>query len=86
VLPALLTYIDERGVNAQRWLGSMQKTGVPLYFINGVHDPISGQHMLDRYIEIIPNPRTSALNVGHYPQIEAPDQVLALYSQFLDDI
>ncbi|MFT5677261.1 MAG: pimeloyl-ACP methyl ester carboxylesterase [Paraglaciecola sp.] len=86
VLPSLLNYIDERGVNAQRWLESMQQAPTPLYFINGVHDPISGKHMLDRYIDIIPNPRTTALDVGHYPQIEAPEQVLALYSQFLDDI
>ncbi|MFT4937448.1 MAG: pimeloyl-ACP methyl ester carboxylesterase [Paraglaciecola sp.] len=86
VLPALLRYIDERRINAQRWLVSMQQTSVPLYFINGVYDPISGKHMLDRYIEIIPSPRATALEVGHYPQIEAPEQVLALYSEFLADI
>ena len=60
----------------------MISTSVPLYFINGVHDPISGQHMLDHYIDIIPKPRTTALDVGHYPQLEAPQEVLALYQVF----
>jgi pimeloyl-ACP methyl ester carboxylesterase len=64
----------------------MITTTVPLYFINGTQDPISGQHMLDYYIDIIPNPRTTALDVGHYPQLEAPDEVLALYQDFLGDI
>lgn len=64
----------------------MISTTAPLYFINGVHDPISGQHMLDHYIDIIPNPRTTALNVGHYPQLEAPQDVLSLYLDFLCEL
>ncbi len=83
VLAELLQYIDERHVHGERWVKSMQSTPVPLYFINGVHDPISGQHMLDRYRKIIPKPHTTALDVGHYPQLEAPEQVLSLYTAFL---
>lgn len=86
VLPKLLSYIDERKQHGKRWVESMISTAVPLYFINGVHDPISGQHMLDHYIDIIPNPRTTAVDVGHYPQLEAPQQVLALYQTFLVQI
>lgn len=54
VLPAILHYIDERKYWADRWLSAMINTPVPLYFINGIHDPISGQHMVNRYMEIIP--------------------------------
>ena len=86
ILPKLLSYIDERSKYAKRWTASMISTTVPLYFINGVHDPISGQHMLDHYIDIIPCPRTTALDVGHYPQLEAPEQVLSLYRTFLTDV
>lgn len=86
VLPKLLSYIDERSQHTKRWIDSMSSTTVPLYFINGVHDPISGQHMLDHYIDIIPNARTTALDVGHYPQLEAPKEVLALYQTFLNDV
>jgi pimeloyl-ACP methyl ester carboxylesterase len=86
VLPKLLSYLDERKQHGKRWVESMISTVVPLYFINGVHDPISGQHMLDHYIDIIPHPRTTALDVGHYPQLEAPEKVLSLYQTFLIEI
>jgi pimeloyl-ACP methyl ester carboxylesterase len=86
VLPKLLSYIDERNQHGKRWIESMISTIVPLYFINGVHDPISGQHMLDHYIDIIPQPRSTALDVGHYPQLEAPEKVLSLYRIFLTEI
>ncbi|MEP1447445.1 MAG: alpha/beta hydrolase [Paraglaciecola sp.] len=86
VLPNLLSYIDERSEHDQRWTLSMVSTSVPLYFINGVQDPISGQHMLDHYIEIVPNPKTTALDVGHYPQLEAPQDVLDLYQRFLSEV
>jgi pimeloyl-ACP methyl ester carboxylesterase len=86
VLPKLLSYIDERNQHGKRWVESMISTVVPLYFINGVHDPISGQHMLDHYIDIIPHSRTTALDVGHYPQLEAPEKVLSLYRTFLTEI
>lgn len=86
VLPKLLSYLDERKQHGARWTQSMINTELPLYFINGVHDPISGQHMLDHYIDIIPHPKTTALEVGHYPQLEAPEEVLALYQAFLKEV
>jgi pimeloyl-ACP methyl ester carboxylesterase len=86
VLPKLLSYIDERNQHGKRWVENMINTTVPLYFINGVLDPISGQHMLDHYIDIIPHPKTTALDVGHYPQLEAPQQVLSLYQTFLSEV
>jgi pimeloyl-ACP methyl ester carboxylesterase len=86
VLPKLLSYIDERKQYGKRWVESMISTSVPLYFVNGVHDPISGQHMLDYYNDIIPFARTTALDVGHYPQLEAPEKVLYLYQIFLNEI
>lgn len=83
VLSAMLQYIDERRVHRDRWVSAMQETGTPLQFINGVQDPISGLHMLERYQEIIPNPRSHALEVGHYPQLEAPQDILNLVTEFL---
>ena len=83
VVPALLRYLDERKVHASRWLDAMQRTDIPLYFINGTDDPISGQHMLDHYTSVIPSPRFTELPVGHYPQIEAPQEVTALFEAFI---
>lgn len=86
VLPQVLAYIDERKVHNERWKKAMINAVIPMYFINGTQDPISGQHMLDYYIDIIPKPRTTALDVGHYPQLEAPEKVLSLYIEFLESI
>jgi pimeloyl-ACP methyl ester carboxylesterase len=49
---------------------------MPLRFVNGLADPISGAHMAARYRELVPNPDVALLRgIGHYPQLEAPDAV-----------
>ena len=75
VIPSVLQYIDERAVFAQRWQDALVNSKIPLAFINGIYDPISGQHMLNEFIRLLPNAKTFALAVGHYPQIEAPEAV-----------
>ncbi len=58
----------------------MQRSDVPLRVIDGAVDPISGEHMVTRYRELIPDADTVLLtDIGHYPQIEAPCQVLEHY-------
>ena len=81
MIPKLIHYIDERIAQRPRWVPAMQFTKVPMRVINGPVDPISGEHMARRYHELIPNPDIVLLpNIGHYPQVEAPDLVLqALY-------
>ncbi|MFC4525128.1 alpha/beta hydrolase [Dyella halodurans] len=83
VAPRLIRYIIERREHRERWVGAMQHARIPLKLINGTADPVSGQHMAARYEELIPQPDVTLLeNVGHYPQIEAPDAVLAAYLAF----
>jgi pimeloyl-ACP methyl ester carboxylesterase len=79
----LLRYLAERRQRRERWVSAMQSTRTPLRFINGSLDPISGAHMAARYRELIPDPDVVALDdVGHYPQVEAPAQVLAACRDF----
>lgn len=54
-------------------------------FINGPDDPNSGIHMAKRYGELIPNPNVIFLskNIGHWPQLEAPKQVLEAFDRFI---
>ncbi|MDP2748338.1 alpha/beta fold hydrolase [Pseudomonas sp.] len=83
VMHRLIRYMPERRVNRERWVAAMQATAVPMRVIDGAVDPISGAHMVARYRELIPQPDTVLLEgIGHYPQTEAPDQVLAHYLQF----
>lgn len=72
----------------QRWIKAMQQTKIPLCFINGPADPNSGLHMAERYKQLIPNANVKLLSedIGHWPQIEAPDQVLEMYDSFLEEI
>lgn len=79
----IIRYISERKKYRDRWVTPLQRTSLPLLFINGVDDPISGMHMVDRYRELIPNPGIVLLDdIAHYPQIEATDKVLAAFMAF----
>ncbi|HSC85065.1 MAG TPA: alpha/beta hydrolase [Pseudomonas sp.] len=83
VMHRLIRYIIDRRENRERWLTAMQKGGVALRVIDGALDPVSGAHMVARYRELIANPDTVLLPaIGHYPQTEAPAEVLDHYLQF----
>lgn len=75
IIPALLQYIDERAIYASQWGEAMKTYQEKLAFINGVHDPISGKHMLEAFQAHCPKAQTKALNVGHYPQLEDANAV-----------
>ena len=83
VMHRLIRYMPERRVNRERWVAAMQETRVPLRVIDGAVDPISGAHMVERYRELIESADTVLLPaIGHYPQTEAPAEVLAHYLEF----
>src|SRR5262245_14381483 len=54
--PQLTRYIEERQLDRERWVGALIHAPIPLRLIDGALDPVSGQHMVDRYRELIPNP------------------------------
>ncbi len=78
-------FVNDRYTYRNRWVRAMRQTAVSMRLIDGPVDPNSGRHMAQRYLEIIPNPDVVMLddNIGHWPQIEAPDAVLV---HFLDHI
>jgi pimeloyl-ACP methyl ester carboxylesterase len=85
VLPLLIDYIRERRVQRPRWVGALQQTAVPLAFVDGTADPVSGADMIARWRELLPRAEVTPLpGVGHYPQIEAPAAVLAAVLGFHD--
>jgi len=76
VMPKLIGYLAERRRHRERWVGALVGATVPVRFIDGLVDPISGAHMVARYRELVPNPDVVELaGVGHYPQLEAPGDV-----------
>jgi pimeloyl-ACP methyl ester carboxylesterase len=84
--PQLIHYITERRQNRERWVGAICQSSLPIKVINGGLDPVSGAHLVARYRELVPNPNITQLgDVGHYPQVEAPAEVLAAYLEFMQD-
>ena len=84
VMPRLLGYIAERHRHRERWVGALQHAGVPIALINGLEDPISGRSIVARWRELLPAAPVFELpGLGHYPQVEAPEAVLAAYGEFL---
>ncbi len=83
VMPKLIGYVAERRKYRDRWVGALVQAKVPVRLIDGLLDPISGEHMVARYRELVPAPDVVELpGVGHYPQIEAPSPVLAAVLEF----
>lgn len=77
VLHRLIHYMAERVEHRYRWVTALQKTKVPLRLTNGVLDPISGEHLVQRYYQLINDADVVRVDhAGHYPQFEAPNAVL----------
>jgi pimeloyl-ACP methyl ester carboxylesterase len=74
----LVHHYGEHDVHAERWEGGLARTTVPVHFVWGIDDPVSGADMLAFL-------RTHCLRatfrelpgIRHYPQLEAPDVVAA---------
>ena len=81
----LLGYMHDRTHHRERWVGALRGAGIPLGILNGALDPVSGAHLLEVALAEAPNLEATRLDdVGHYPQTEAPDRVLAALEGFLD--
>jgi pimeloyl-ACP methyl ester carboxylesterase len=83
VMPRLIGYMAERRRHRERWVGALQRSTIPLRFICGADDPVSGRHMAQRWLQLVPKPDVVLLErTGHYPQVERPAEVLAAYLDF----
>ncbi len=84
----LIKYINDREKYRVRWCSALKDTHIPIAIINGSADPISGSHMVDYYLQIIGKPAYLARleNIGHYPQIEVPQETASHYLAFLSRI
>lgn len=74
----LIRYMAERAVYRDRWVPPLTRIGRPFRFINGLADPVSGRHLVDRFREVVPNERdiVELGEIGHFPHLEAPEITL----------
>jgi pimeloyl-ACP methyl ester carboxylesterase len=86
VLHKVGRFVSDRYLHRNRWVRAMRETSVPMRLIDGPVDPNSGAHMARRYAEVIPDPDVAMLadDIGHWPQLEAPDEVLENFLAFVD--
>jgi pimeloyl-ACP methyl ester carboxylesterase len=72
----LIRYLTDQKLHGERWVAALEETTVPVAFVWGMLDPVSGAHMAKRIRERLPAAPFLALDdVGHWPQVEAPERV-----------
>jgi pimeloyl-ACP methyl ester carboxylesterase len=88
VLHKVGRFLADRYTHRNRWVRAMRETQVPMRLIDGPIDPNSGAHMARRYAEVIPNADVVMLpdDIGHWPQIEAPADVLTHFLAHVDRV
>ncbi len=73
VLPKLTQYLRDRVLYWNRWVGALRQSQLPLGFLWGAEDPITGRDVALVHHAESPGSKLTVLdNVGHYPMIEAP--------------
>jgi len=85
---SLITYMSDRRENRERWIKAIGEFSGPVALINGSYDPVSGKHMVARFKELLGEPAflREYAEIGHYPQLEAPEQVGQDYLTFLGEV
>ncbi len=80
----LINYIRDRQEHAARWVGALETASLPRAFVWGMLDPVSGAHMAERIAARLPDALLVRLDdVGHWPQLEAPERVREVLGQWL---
>jgi pimeloyl-ACP methyl ester carboxylesterase len=76
IIYRLIRYMSDRTLHRERWVSALEGTDVPLYFVWGMLDPVSGAHMAARIRERLPDaPLTALEDVAHWPALEAPERL-----------
>jgi pimeloyl-ACP methyl ester carboxylesterase len=74
----LLRYIPERAANTDRFERALASTDIPLSFLWGMQDPVSGSAIAEELRNRIPGvDLIEYADAGHCPHIEIPDRVAA---------
>jgi pimeloyl-ACP methyl ester carboxylesterase len=95
LLPKLIQYMSERRTYAERWVNILVNAPVPIHFVIGPADPVSGKHLAEALKDLLKDKERPEAEkrvvllpdeVGHYPQTEAPELVLEEFFKFTDSL
>jgi len=71
-----IRYNAERAAHHRRWERALAAWDGPLQLVWGPEDPVSGRHVLEQAIKVLPRAAVTEIpGAGHYPQSEAPAAV-----------
>lgn len=73
----LLRYIPERAAHKDRLQDAVLSTDVPLHFLWGLADPVSGRPIADEIARRRPGSDLVPYTAGHCPHLEIPQRVVA---------
>lgn len=84
ILHLLCAYLDERMEFARRWHGAVRDWRKPLSFLWATDDPVATPAVLAGLRELRPAAAVVELpGIGHYPQIEVPEEFTGVAVQLL---
>jgi len=84
ILHRVSGYLKERHLHRHRWVNALCKTEVPIQLIQGEDDIISGAETIERFKQLVPAGDVCTIpHVGHFPQIESPESVVAKIESFI---
>ncbi len=88
IIHKLIRYMPERTRYRDRWVGALEQMRQPFRMINGSADKVSGAHLVKRFREVVPAQKDiiELENIGHFPQLEAPEIVLDKFFEFHHNI
>jgi pimeloyl-ACP methyl ester carboxylesterase len=74
----LLHYVRDRRTHEVRWREALEGCDLPMRFVWGDLDPVSGAHMIEHVEARIRSAHVQRLDdVGHWPPLEAPEELAA---------
>jgi pimeloyl-ACP methyl ester carboxylesterase len=82
-LPSTIRYMEERVRFRRRWIGALERLDLPMLVAWGELDPVAKLAIGERLARETPGADlTTWPDLGHYPQVEAPDRVADLVDEF----
>jgi pimeloyl-ACP methyl ester carboxylesterase len=84
-LPKIMGYYAERTRFRRRWIGALERFDRPALILWGTRDPVAVLAIAEKLARDTPGATLRKLEgVGHYPQLEAPEQVAEQVEKFLE--
>ena len=82
-LPKTIGYVEERTRFAERWHGALSTWEKPALVAWGEQDPVAVMPIGERLARTLPRGELVRwTEIGHYPQVEAPDAYVSVVGEF----